>query len=79
MYEKLGITDYVLQTLGLFTNGFDKKYYVREVQQKLEMNLRTTQLALEKLETLDILRSRTKGKIKLYQLKTINSSNTTWH
>jgi len=68
MYEKINITENTLQALSLFTDGFDREYYVREVQKLLNISPRTSQLILENLEKKGILISKTKGKIKTYRL-----------
>lgn len=69
MYAKLNITETHLNVLELFTQGFDKEYYIREVQRLLKISPRTAQLILEDLEKKAVLESTTKGKIKLYKLK----------
>ncbi len=74
MYDKLNITENHLQVLSLFTNGFDREYYIREVEKLLKISPRTAQLILEDLENKGILESKTKGKIKAYTLKRNTSS-----
>ncbi|MFH0752643.1 MAG: nucleotidyltransferase domain-containing protein [archaeon] len=69
MYDKLNITENHLNILELFTQGFDKEYYIREVQKLLKISPRTAQLILEDLEKKAVLESTTKGKIKLYKIK----------
>lgn len=69
MYEKLGVTENHLQVLCLFTSGFDREYYVREVQKLLNISPRTAQLALGDLEKKTVLESRTRGKIRAYKIK----------
>jgi len=68
MYTKLGITENSIRTIALFTNGFDKDYYVREVNRILEISPRTAQLILEDLEKKGIIVSEVRGKIKTYKL-----------
>ncbi|MBD3209423.1 nucleotidyltransferase domain-containing protein [Candidatus Woesearchaeota archaeon] len=55
--------------MTLFTNGFDKDYYVREVGKLLNLSPRTAQLILEDLEQKGVVASKTKGKIKIYKLQ----------
>ena len=74
MYDKINITENNLQVLSLFTNGFDKEYYIREVEKLLKISPRTAQLILEDLENKSIIESKTRGKIKSYKLK-INYSS----
>jgi len=69
MYDKLNITENHLQALCLFTNGFDRGCYIREVAKLLKMSPRTAQLILDSLENKGILESKTKGKIREYSLK----------
>ena len=69
MYEKINITENYLRVLSLFTCGFDKEYYIREVQRLLKISPRTAQLILDDLEKKIVLESYVKGKIKLYRLR----------
>lgn len=69
MYEKVNITENGLRVLSLFTYGFTKEHYIREVQKILAISPRTAQLILEDLENRGILESKIRGKIKLYALK----------
>lgn len=69
MYEKLGITENHLQALSLFTRGFSREYYIREVQKILGISPRTAQLILEDLEKKAVLESATRGKIRNYRIK----------
>ncbi len=67
--ENIGINENQFRILELFTKGFDREYYVREVGVLLNINPRTAQLNLENLEKLGVLQSETKGKIKNYKLR----------
>lgn len=69
MYEKVNITANFLLILSLFTNGYSKEYYIREVQKLLNVSPRTAQLILEDLEKKAVLESKIKGKIKAYKIK----------
>lgn len=69
MYNKINITENGLQIISLFTNGFDREYYIREVEKLLKISPRTAQLILEDLEDKGIIESKVKGKIKSYKLK----------
>lgn len=68
MYEKIRFTENTLQVLSLFTNDFNREYYVREVEKLLKISPRTAQLILEDLEDKGIIESKTKGKIKTFKL-----------
>lgn len=69
MYNKINITENNLRVLSLFTNGFDKEYYIREVEKILKISPRTSQLILEDWENKGVIESGTRGKIKSYKLK----------
>ena len=69
MYEKVNITENHLSVLSLFTRGFDKGYYIREVHQILNISPRTAQLILADLEKKVILESTTRGKVRIYTIK----------
>ncbi len=58
-----------LKILSLFTNGYEKEYYIREVERLLEVSSRTALVTLAKLEKKGILESQAKGKIKAYSIK----------
>jgi len=63
------ITEMHLRTLNLFTHGFNREYYVREISKLLKISPRTSQLTLEGLEKKSVLESTVRGKIKNYKLK----------
>lgn len=69
MYEKLNMTENHLQILALYTKGYNKEHYIREVQHILRISPRTSQLILDDLEKKGVLESETKGKIKIYRLR----------
>lgn len=69
MYEKVNITENHLQVLSLFTKGFNREFYIREVQKILRISPRTAQLILDDLERKAILESTIKGKIRTYKIK----------
>jgi len=68
MYKKIKFTENTLHVLSLFTNEFNREYYVREVGKLLKISPRTAQLILEDLEDKGIIESKTKGKIKTFKL-----------
>ncbi len=67
MVTKVNDTD--LNVLSLFTKGYDKEYYIREVEKLLDVSSRTALVTLAKLEKKGILESQTKGKIKTYAIR----------
>jgi len=68
MYKKIKFTENTLQVLSLFTNDFNREYYIREVERLIKISPRTAQLILEDLEEKGIIESKTKGKIKTFKL-----------
>ncbi|MBI5393324.1 nucleotidyltransferase domain-containing protein [Candidatus Woesearchaeota archaeon] len=75
MYDKINMTENGLQIISLFTDGFDREYYIREVEKLLKISPRTAQLILENLENKGIIESRIRGKIKSYKLRINELSN----
>lgn len=69
MYEKINITENHLHVLALFTKGYNREHYVREVGRLLGISPRTAQLILEDLEKKTVLESKIWGKIKTYKIK----------
>ena len=63
------VNDMDLRVLELFTKGYNKEYYIREVEKMLGVSSRTALKTLAKLEDLGILQSNIRGKIKLYKIK----------
>jgi len=72
MVTKVNDTD--LKILSLFTKGYDKEYYIREVERLTKVSSRTALVTLAKLEKKGILESKTKGKIKIYSIKRLSLS-----
>ena len=58
-----------LRVLSLFTKGYNKELYIREVGKLLGISSRTALVTLDKLEKRGILESKTRGKIKVYTIK----------
>ena len=69
MYKKIKFTENTLQVLSLFTNDFNREYYVREVQKLLKISPRTAQLILKDLEDKGVIESKIRGKIRTYKIK----------
>jgi predicted nucleotidyltransferase len=63
------VNDTNLRILSLFTKGYNREYYIREVEKLLKVSSRTALVNLAKLEDKGILQSKTKGKIKTYSIK----------
>ncbi len=68
------VNDIVLRVLTLYTKGYNREFYIREVEKLLHISSRTALVTLDKLEKKGILKSKTRGKIKTYQInKTVLS------
>ncbi|RLE47206.1 hypothetical protein DRJ25_02965 [Candidatus Woesearchaeota archaeon] len=63
------INDIDLRVLCLFTKGYNKEHYIREVETLLGVSSRTALVTLAKLENLGVLESKRKGKIKIYSIR----------
>ena len=55
--NNLRITENHLKVLSLFTSGYNKSLYIREVNRMLELSPRTAQLTLDYLESKGVLHS----------------------
>ncbi|MGV8171425.1 MAG: nucleotidyltransferase domain-containing protein [Candidatus Woesearchaeota archaeon] len=69
MYNKLNITELHLRITALFTDGYNRQLYIREVAKLLKIAPRSAQLTLYDLEKKGVLEAVPKGKITLFQLK----------
>ena len=69
MSKKSNITENYFRILALFTSGYNKEYYIREVNKILNISPDTARLILEDLENKQVLESKTRGKIKTYKIK----------
>lgn len=63
------VNDIELRVLCLFTKGYDKEIYIREVERLLLISSRTALVTLDKLEKKGILESKARGKIKTYCIR----------
>jgi len=63
------VNDIELKILGLFTEGYDKDFFIREVERNLSISSRTAMIWLDALEKKGILASKMKGKIKSYSIR----------
>ncbi|RLG59804.1 MAG: hypothetical protein DRN95_01200 [Candidatus Hydrothermarchaeota archaeon] len=72
MYSKIyniKLSENHLKILSLFTRGFNRGYYIREVHKLMGVSPRTAQIILEDLKSKGVIESETKGKIKVYHIK----------
>ena len=58
-----------LKVLDIFTRGYDKGHYIREIERLLKISSRTSQLILNDLEKKSILESTLKGKTRIFKIK----------
>lgn len=72
MYEKINITENTLKVLSMYTRGYDKEHYIREVSRIMQISPRTSQLILSDLEKKGVLTSKQKGKTLLFSLNKQN-------
>ncbi|QYZ79792.1 hypothetical protein E2N92_10305 [Methanofollis formosanus] len=70
MSKKLDITENDLLVLALFSDGYDREYYIREVCTHLPITHGTAQTVLVRLEEKRVLASSQHGKIRLFRIKT---------
>lgn len=68
MSNKLDIDEHCLMVLALFTRGFSRSYYIREVCRLLPISHGTAQSVLTRLEGKGVLSSEIKGKIRTFSL-----------
>lgn len=69
MSNKLDITENGLLVLTLFTNGYDREYYIREICTYLPLSHGTAQTLLVRFEEKQVLESSQRGKIRLFRIK----------
>ena len=69
MSKILDIREDYLRVLSLFTRGYDREIYIREVARYLPISRGTAQTALEYLEAKQVLRSVTRGRTRLFSLR----------
>lgn len=72
--NNLSITENHLKVISLFTLGYNKNLYIREVNRILNISPRTAQLILDSLESKGVLESTVRGKIKSYTLRKNSTS-----
>lgn len=61
-----------LKVLSLYTKGYKKKFYLREISKLTSIALKTTQTTLARLEEENILKSEKRGKNKYFKLNLDN-------
>ena len=69
MSKKLDINDNGLAVLTLFSDGYDREYYIREICTHLPLSHGTAQTILVRFEEKHVLESSKRGKIRLFRIK----------
>jgi uncharacterized protein len=69
MSKKLDIGENDLMVLSLFSEGYDREYYIREISTCLPISHGTAQTILERLEKKLVLLSSLRGKTRLFRIK----------
>jgi len=69
MSKKIDINEHDLWVLSLFTEGYDREYYIREISTVLPLSHGTAQTILERLEKKCVLSSSLRGKTRCFRIK----------
>ena len=69
MSKKLDISENDLLVLSLFTGGYDREYYIREISTCLPISHGTAQTVLDRLEKKLVLSSSLRGKTRVFRIK----------
>lgn len=69
MSKKIDINEYDLWVLSLFSEGYDREYYIREISTVLPISHGTAQTILERLEKKLVLSSSLRGKTRIFRIK----------
>ncbi|MGP8254744.1 MAG: nucleotidyltransferase domain-containing protein [Methanoregula sp.] len=69
MSKKLDIPGSDLWVLSLFTEGYGREYYIREISALLPISHGTAQTILERLEKKLVLSSNLRGKTRIFRIK----------
>ncbi len=69
MSKKIDIGENDLMALAVFSDGYDREYYIREICTHLPLSHGTAQTVLVRLERKRVLASSQRGKIRLFRIK----------
>jgi uncharacterized protein len=69
MSKKIDICENDLNTLALFSNGYDREYHIREICCYLPISHGTAQTILSRLEEKKVLVSSQRGKTRVFRIK----------
>lgn len=68
MLDNYNITQTTLKVIGLYANDYKKSLHIREIARKTDVDVKSIQIQLKKLEKINILSSVTRGKNKEFSL-----------
>lgn len=69
MSKILDINEHALMVLSLFSNGYDREYYIREICTYIPVSHGTAQTILLNLEKKGVLASSQRGKNRFFRIK----------
>ena len=72
MLEEYNITQTTLKIIGLYADNYKKSIHLREIARETDVDVKSIQLQLKKLERINVLSSILKGKNKEYTLNLNN-------
>ena len=72
MLEEYNITQTTLKIIGLYTDNYKKSIHLREIARETNVDVKSIQLQLKKLERINVLSSILKGRNKEYTLNLNN-------
>lgn len=72
MLEEYNITQTTLKIIGLYTDNYMKSIHVREIARETDVDVKSVQIQLKKLERINVLSSILRGRNKEYALNLNN-------
>ncbi len=72
MLEEYNITQTTLKIIGLYTDNYKKSIHLREISRETDVDVKSIQLQLKKLERINVLSSILRGRNKEYTLNLEN-------
>jgi predicted nucleotidyltransferase len=70
--EEYNITQTTLKIIGLYTENYKKSIHLREIAREINVDVKSVQLQLQRLEKINVLSSVLKGRNKEYALNLNN-------
>jgi len=72
MLEEYNITQTTLKIIGLYTDNYKKSIHLREISRETDVDVKSIQIQLKKLERINVLSSILRGRNKEYALNLDN-------